>query len=303
MLNDFFFPRGSLSRAGWESVVDRRIPSWFYTGLNVAQLDGGTVELPAGDVERIVVPLAGTFEVAHERTATVLDGRDSVFDGPTDVLYVGARRALAISGRGRVAVTSSPTTVVKASRHVARSEVPVEIRGAGQDTRQVHNFGTPEALDAAALIVCEVITPAGNWSSHPAHKHDELVAGRESKLEEIYYFEAAASRSSGAPPAADAFGSFATYSSSAGEIEIRALVRSGDIALVPYGYHGPAAAAPEYDLYYLNVMAGPGPGRVWQFSDDPRQAWIRATWAHVDPDRRLPYKRLAPTEPLEERLH
>ena len=70
----------------------------------------------------------------------------------------------------------------------------MELRGAGRDTRQVHNFGTPDTLDAASFIVCEVITPAGNWSSHPAHKHDEHVPGHESRLEEIYYFEAAVSR-------------------------------------------------------------------------------------------------------------
>jgi 5-deoxy-glucuronate isomerase len=165
----------------------------------------------------------------------------------------------------------------------------VEIRGAGRDTRQVHNFGTPDALDAAAFIVCEVITPGGNWSSHPAHKHDEHVAGHESRLEEIYYFEAAPVRGSQAPEGADAFGSFATYSSAAGEIDTNALVRTGDIALVPYGYHGPAAAAPEYDLYYLNVMAGPDPERVWLVSDDPKQAWIRSRWAQQNRDARLPY--------------
>jgi 5-deoxy-glucuronate isomerase len=67
------------------------------------------------------------------------------------------------------------------------------------------------------------------------------------------------------------------------------LVRTGDIALVPFGYHGPAAAAPEYDLYYLNVMAGPDPERVWLVSDDPKQAWIRSQWANQSRDARLPY--------------
>ena len=66
-------------------------------------------------------------------------------------------------------------------------------------------------------------------------------------------------------------------------------MRTGDIALVPYGYHGPAAAAPDYDLYYLNVMAGPGPERAWLFSDDPAQAWIRSSWSELEPDPRLPY--------------
>ncbi len=205
------------------------------------------------------------------------------------MVYVGAGNALTISGFGRVAVAEAPTSVRKPTAYIGRSEVPVELRGAGRDTRQVHNFGTPDALDAAALIVCEVITPAGNWSSHPAHKHDEDVPGHESRLEEIYYFEAAPVRGAAAPPTADAFGSFASYRSAAGDIETNALVRTGDIALVPFGYHGPAVAAPEYDLYYLNVMAGPGEERAWLISDDPRQTWLRSTWEGAEQDPRLPY--------------
>jgi 5-deoxy-glucuronate isomerase len=287
--NEWFFPRGSLTRGDWESVVDATIGGWRHTGIRVAALGGGALELPAGDTERIVVPLSGSFRVGHDGTTTELTGRASVFDGPTDVLYTGAGTGLTIRGRGRVAVAEAPARDRKPSRYLAGSQVPVEIRGAGRDTRQVHNFGTPDALDAAAFIVCEVITPSGNWSSHPAHKHDELVPGHETRLEEIYYFETAPARGVLAPAEADAFGTFATYSSAAGEIDTQALVRTGDIALVPYGYHGPAAAAPEYDLYYLNVMAGPDPERAWLVSDDPRQAWIRSRWAREEPDARLPY--------------
>jgi 5-deoxy-glucuronate isomerase len=287
VLNEWFFPRGTLTQDRWECVVDGDTPGWQRTGIHVATLDGDTVELPAAEIERIVVPLAGSFRVEHEGATTNLEGRDSVFDGPSDVLFVGAGQAITVGGRGRVAVAEAKTTVQKPSRYIARHEVPVELRGAGQDSRQVHNFGTPEALDAAALLVCEVITPAGNWSSHPAHKHDQPVPGQETELEEIYYFETDAAHASGAPAGADAFGSFATYSSGAGEIETRALVRSGDVALVPYGYHGPAAAAPQYDLYYLNVMAGPERG--WLFSDDPRQAWIRSSWNVSNVDPRLPF--------------
>ncbi len=287
--NEWFFPRGALSDRWWESVVDDHIDGWQHTGLRVAELAGNTVELPAGDVERIVVPLAGAFAVEHEGATTHLTGRSSVFDGPTDVVYVGAGNGLTITGFGRVAVTEAPTRVRKPSVYLPAERVPVELRGAGRDSRQVHNFGTPGSLDAAALIVCEVITPAGNWSSHPAHKHDEDVPGHESQLEEIYYFESAPVRGANAPRSADAFGSFATYRSAAGDIETNALVRTGDIALVPFGYHGPAVAAPEYDLYYLNVMAGPGQERAWLISDDPRQAWLRDTWTSQQPDPRLPY--------------
>lgn len=288
--NEWFFPRGALSDDGWESAVDARLAGWQHTGLRVAELSGGTVSQPAGEVERIVVPLAGSFAVEHEGRTTPLSGRSSVFDGPTDVLYVGAGQGLAITGSGRVAVAEAPTRVRKPSIHIPADQVPVELRGAGRDSRQVHNFGTPGALDAASLIVCEVITPAGNWSSHPAHKHDEDLPGHESRLEEIYYFESAPVRGANAPRDADAFGSFATYRSAAGDIETNALVRTGDIALVPFGYHGPAVAAPEYDLYYLNVMAGPAESREWLISDDPRQAWLRDTWTDQEIDPRLPYR-------------
>ncbi|MFT4042763.1 MAG: 5-deoxy-glucuronate isomerase [Gordonia sp. (in: high G+C Gram-positive bacteria)] len=291
--NEWFRPRGTLTQDGWESVVDDALPGWTHTGLRVAQLAAGdTRELPAGDIERIVVPLAGSFQVEHDGEVTELIGRVSVFDGPTDVLFIGAGRGATLRGHGRVAVAQAPSAVPKPTRYIPAADVPVELRGAGRATRQVHNFGTPAALDAAALIVCEVITPGGNWSSHPAHKHDERVHGHESRLEEIYYFEAAPRRGLAAdtvPPAADAFGSFVTYSSAAGEIDTNAIVRTGDIALVPYGYHGPAMAAPEYDLYYLNVMAGPDPERAWLISDDPRQSWIRSDWAAQQPDPRLPY--------------
>ncbi|GIZ99526.1 5-deoxy-glucuronate isomerase [Tsukamurella sp. TY48] len=295
--NEWFHPRGDLARDGWESVVDTTIPGWRHTGIRIADLASGALTLPAGGIERIVVPLTGGCIVDHEGVSTTLAGRRSVFDGPTDVLYIGAGTGLTVRGTGRVAVAEAPTTVTRPTRHVPAHAVPVEVRGAGRDTRQVHNFGTPGTLDAAALIVCEVITPGGNWSSHPAHKHDEYIAGHETRLEEIYYFEAAptrALREAGSAPAdVDAFGSFVTYSSNAGEIDTNAVVRTGDIALVPFGYHGPAMAAPEYDLYYLNVMAGPDPEREWLISDDPRQTWLRDTWSAQEPDSRLPYA--APT--------
>lgn len=291
----WFHRRGMLAHGVWESVVDARLPGWQHTGLHVAELAAGDeVALDDGGAERIVVPLRGSFTVEHsdglEPRTTVLRGRPSVFAGPTDVLYVSAGSTLRITGAGRVAVASSPTDERHPSRHITADEVAVELRGAGAASRQVHNFGTPGSLDAARLIVCEVVTPAGNWSSYPAHKHDEHVPGHESRLEEIYYFESAPV--AGAGPSADpdaAFGLFSTTSSPVGEIAIDEQVRTGDIALVPYGYHGPAVAAPGYDLYYLNVMAGPGPERAWLISDDPAHAWVRETWRTEQIDPRLPY--------------
>jgi 5-deoxy-glucuronate isomerase len=294
--NEWFFPRGTLRQDGWESVVDTGLPGWTHTGIRVAELGpGDRVELPAAGVERIVVPLTGSFTVEHDilerRETTLLQGRRSVFDGPTDVLYLSVLASGILTGEGRVAVAEAPTADVHPSRHIARDEVPVELRGAGRSSRQVHNFGTPGTLDAARLIVCEVITPSENWSSYPAHKHDESIAGHESRLEEIYYFEAAVARGSAdeAPASAQPFGIFVAYSSPAGEIDFSSMVSTGDIALVPHGYHGPAVAAPGYDLYYLNVMAGPDAEREWLISDDPAHTWVRSTWNDQDTDPRLPF--------------
>lgn len=290
----WFHRRGELARDGWESVVDASIPGWEHTGLRVAELsEGDSLTLAEAGVERIVVPLAGSFNVSHVEGAETLTkwlhGRRSVFAGPTDVLYLSAAVTAAITGVGRIAVASSPTDTVLPTRYISAAETPIELRGTGRSSRQVHNFGTPQALEAVRLIVCEVITPAENWSSYPPHKHDEHIPGNEARLEEIYYFETAPVRGSDAAAEAS-FGIFSTYSSPAGEIDINAMVRSGDIALVPHGYHGPAVAPPGYDLYYLNVMAGPDPERAWLISDDPAHAWVRDAWNGQTVDERLPYR-------------
>ena len=295
----WFHRRGELAQDGWETVVDERTPGWEHTGLRVARLgEGERIELAGTGVERLIVPLSGSFSVAvsedGEETVTELAGRRSVFDGPTDVLYLSAAATAVVAARGRgeqrFLVATSPTDIVRPTRHMPVSEVPVELRGAGASSRQVHNFGRKEALDAARFIVVEVITPAENWSSYPPHKHDEHQPGHESELEEIYYFEVAPTREAPAGVSADhAFGMFSTYSSPAGEIEIDAQVRTGDVALVPYGYHGPAVAAPGYDMYYLNVMAGPDPERTWLISDDPAHGWVRDTWEGQELDPRLPF--------------
>ena len=291
----WFHRRGSLARDDWESVVDAAIPGWVHTGIRIAEIDDtGVLELAEPGVERLVVPLAGSFTVVHRHHPgeweTRLHGRRSVFHGPTDVLYLPAGTTAEVRGTGRIAVAEAPTDETREWQYIPAADTPVELRGAGRSSRQVHNFGTPATLDAVKLIVCEVVTPAENWSSYPPHKHDESVAGHESRLEEIYYFETALTRGASGGEADAAFGMFSTYSSPAGELEIDARVRTGDIALVPYGYHGPAVAAPGYDLYYLNVMAGPDPERAWLISDDPAHAWVRDSWEGQEFDSRLPYR-------------
>jgi 5-deoxy-glucuronate isomerase len=297
---EWVHPKDSAAQDGWfvslgghDSVTE--VPGWAHTGLRVTDLGpGGTITLDAAEEERIVVPLAGSFTAETGGETYDLAGRPSVFAGPTDVLYTGIRRDLTVSTAtgGRVAVASAPAREEYPTRLVAREEIPVELRGAGSCSRQVHNFGTPAALEADRFIVCEVLTPAGNWSSYPPHKHDEEKDG-ETALEEIYYFETQPAAGMPTPEAGDPdpMGYQRVYASDDRPIDVAAEVRSGDVVLVPYGWHGPAMATPGYDMYYLNVMAGPGRVREWLISDDPHHGWIRRTWDEAAIDPRLPFGR------------
>lgn len=160
----------------------------------------------------------------------------------------------------------------------AAADVAVEVRGAGRATRQINNLFIEGTLPAHRLAVVEVLTPAGNWSSYPPHKHDDARVQRESELEEIYYFRIDGEHG---------FGLHYTYTSD-GQLNETAAVRDGDVFLVPRGYHGPCAAAPDYAMYYLNVLAGPDADRSLACTDDPAYAWIRGAWADVPPDPRVP---------------
>ena len=157
----------------------------------------------------------------------------------------------------------------------------MERRGACSCSRQVNNFDTPDSFEADRLIACEVLTPGGNWSSFPPHKHDEEREG-ETALEEIYYYEIADG------PAGPGMAYQRVYGTSERPIEVLEEVRSGDAVLIPHGWHGPSIATPGYDLYYLNVMAGPGSERAWRICDDPSHAWVRQTWESQAVDPRLP---------------
>lgn len=291
----WFYRKGELSSDGWESVVETGRNGWKYAGFRVAALNGTSVELASLPLERIILPLSGSFTVTYRlagesgEQTQVLAGRQSVFHGPSDSLYLPTGSWASITGSGRVSVSEAPTENVFPVNYMTAEQTPVEIRGAGRSTRQVQNFGTPAALNADRFIVCEVITPADNWSSYPPHKHDVDIPGHESQLEEVYYFETAVTKGVDAPSDVDPIGYMRNYGSVAGEIDTLEEVRTGDIGLVPYGWHGPCMAAPGYDLYYLNVMAGASEERIWLISDDPAHAWVRQTWENQDPDPRLPY--------------
>ena len=285
---------GSTRQDGWDVVIDDGIEGWQHTSLYAARLaEGESREVPAGEWEHLVVPLSGSVTVECVHGKAVLAGRPSVFAGPTDVAYVSRDTALTVTATGgpaRVAVCGAQAAAPHTPpfRHVEAADVPVELRGAGTASRAVRNFGIPGVLEADSLIACEVVTPAGNWSSYPPHKHDEEREGVETELEEIYYFETQVEAGAPAPEGADPVGYQRVYGTDDRPIDVVAEVRTGDVVLVPHGWHGPAMAPPGYDLYYLNVMAGPGDQRAWLICDDPAHGWVRQTWTTQDVDPRLP---------------
>ena len=279
---------------------------WTESSLKVVELESPKgLTLDTGGTEVMILPLAGGGTVDCDNEAFELSPRASVFDGPADMVYIGTHNTYTLRGEGRFALCGARAKRRLPNRRVAAADVPVELRGTGNCSREVHNFGTAGVFEADSLIACEVITPGGNWSSYPAHKHDEN-SPVESALEEIYYFEIDSGRGpgsdvapagapadvapAGAPADSRGFGYHRVYGTPDRPIEVLEEVRSGDVVLVPHGYHGPSVAAPGYHMYYLNVMAGPGVERAWKIVDDPEHAWLRGTWEHQDVDSRLPLR-------------
>jgi 5-deoxy-glucuronate isomerase len=278
--------RGSSAEGAFSLVVTPEQAGWAFSGLHVLELaPGASHAFDSGPDELLVLPLSGGCVVGCDGERFEVAGRDGVFDRVTDFVYVprDARVEVTAPGGGRFALPSARARRRLAARYGAAADVPVELRGAGQASRQVNNFCRPDSFEADKLIAVEVLTPAGNWSSWPPHKHDEERPPEETQLEEVYYFEISGHDDT------DGVGYQRVYSSGPDrQIDVRAEVRSGDVVLVPYGWHGPSMAAPGYDMYYLNVMAGPGEERAWRFCDDPAHAWVRATWTDQAVDPRLP---------------
>jgi 5-deoxy-glucuronate isomerase len=268
-------PAGRSAGDGWDVRLDPADAGWTYCALRTLTLrPGGEREFATGGSEWVLLPLAGACRVRVDGEAFGLHGRASVFTGVSDFALAGARCERRLP-----------------ARYGPASGVPVELRGAGGASRQVNNFAAADVFDCDRLIAVEVLTPGGNWSSYPPHKHDE-AGPHESRLEEIYYYEL-----SGGP---SAIGYQRVYPSPRGGTDVLAEVRSGDAVLIPDGWHGPSMAVPGYDMYYLNVMAGPGPERAWRISDDPAHAWVRGTWPDQLPDARLPLYAAPSAEAREE---
>jgi 5-deoxy-glucuronate isomerase len=257
---------------------------WAFTGLRVIRARAGiAVTLETGELEYAIVPVSGgALLVTVDGEEFSVRGRGSVFETVPDVVYAPREASVEIVAvdDAVVALPNCPARVRREPALIRAEDVAVEVRGSGRSTRQVTNFLTPDVDIADRLLCCEVLTPRGNWSSYPPHKHDDASNGAaEAELEEIYWFQL-----SGGP---DGWGFHRTYDLEDGW-DVSAPVRSGDAFLVPTGYHGPCVAPPEFDMWYLNVLAGPGEVRSMAISDDPAFAWIRGSWAGQTDDPRVP---------------
>jgi 5-deoxy-glucuronate isomerase len=265
--------------------ITPQLAGWQYCGLRIVRLAAGEeCRMESGDSELFVVPLSGSVEVNADDEKFHLAGRESVFGGVTDFAYVGRDSPLRLSSDAgaELALPSARCATRLPARYGPARDVAIEVRGGGPATREVRNFGTPDRWPyAEKLMCCELITPPGNWSSYPPHKHDTTDPCAVAN-EEIYYYRIAGRDQH--TPSPDGFGLHRTYTGAehvaAGlaELDLSLEVRDGDVVLIPHGYHGPCVAAPGYPMYYLNALAGPGAERSMAFCDDPVHGWIRDEW-------------------------
>jgi 5-deoxy-glucuronate isomerase len=276
-------PAGSMAAGPWELELTQEGAGWSWSSLRVLALaPGGSHAFNTGGDEMILLPLEGGCRVSCCAERYELAGRVGVFSGPSDFAYlpVGSDVEASSEGGGRFALAGAKASRRLSPRRGGGAEVALEVRGAGSSSRRIANYCMPGTFDADRLIACEVVTPGGNWSSWPPHKHDEERPG-ETELEEIYYFCVAEG-----PSGSEGVAYQRVYGTPERPIDVLAEVRSGDVVLIPHGYHGPSMAAPGYDLYYLNVMAGPGE-RAWSVSFDPTHDWVRSSWEGQAVDPRL----------------
>ncbi len=259
---------------------------WAYISFQVRRVAAGqTWEFTTGEHELGLVPLSGSVAVQSSRgTWAGVGGRKDVFSGLPHALYLPRQTTLQVTGEtdSEFAVAWVPAEEDHAPRLVTPDEVTTEIRGGDHATRQINSI-IPPGFPCQRLVMVEVYTPGGNWSSYPPHKHDIHKCGpdgtlREADLEEVYYYKLDR-------PEGYAFQRIYTAPESplhaAGfPIDAALLVRTNDAVLVPEGYH-PVASPPGYTTYYLNVLAGSAQSLA--NSEDPAYAWVKDTYQGRDP--------------------
>lgn len=246
---------------------------WRYVGFREYRLEaGGGVESPASDHEVALIVMEGAVDAwAGRERHTSLGSRRGVFDGPPPpVLLLAPDTDLEVVAEtsATVILADAPPAELHQARLIEPNDIKVEVRGHGVTERRIHHL-LPPGGSAGRLILFEVFTPGGNWSSYPPHKHDTEDPPREAYLEELYAFRFDR-------PAGWAFARVYTEDRS---LDAAFAPGDGDVILVPRGYHA-VAAPPGYDAYYLNVMAGPH--RAWHFTLDRNHAWLM-DWDPANP--------------------
>jgi 5-deoxy-glucuronate isomerase len=236
---------------------------WEYVGFEVVRLEqAGRIERETGDRELCIVVMSGTADVISPHGEWIeLGGRPDPWSRPPDAAYLPPRTAVRIEGDGEIALCFAPAPDGGAeARVLPGAEIEPELRGSGNAERTIHPILMADR-EADSLLVCEVLTPAGHWSSYPPHKHDRDALPEESYLEETYYHRVKPERG---------FALQRVYTDDR-SLDESIAVGDGDTVLVPRGYHT-VSAPPGYELYYLNVMAGPA--RVWAIVNDPNHEWM-----------------------------
>jgi 5-deoxy-glucuronate isomerase len=236
---------------------------WRYVGFEVLSLAaGGVARRDTGGRELCAVVIAGTVTVTSEHGRwSDLGGRTDPWSGMPDAAYLPAGTSVTLEGAGEVALCWAPAPGGgAAARVLPGAEIEVETRGHGVMERKIRPILMADQ-EADSLLVVEVITPAGHWSSYPPHKHDRDEPPAETLLEETYYHRIAP---------AHGFAVQRVYTAD-GSLDETVTVHDGDVVLVPRGYHT-VSAPPGYELYYLNVMAGPT--RAWAVANDPEHDWV-----------------------------
>ncbi|SHH30618.1 5-deoxy-glucuronate isomerase [Marivita hallyeonensis] len=239
---------------------------WGYVGFGLYHLrPGDTATEATGDREAILVLVEGTAQVsAAGQEFGVMGERLSVFEKlPPHALYVPGSSEWTATAKTDVtfAVCTAPAIAEHAVQRLGPDGIALTPRGKGTNTRYINNIAMEDRDVASSLLVTEVFTPAGHWSSFPSHRHDEDDFPRMTYLEETYYHRLDPSQG---------FGIQRVYTDDRSLDETLA-VEDGDVVLVPKGHH-PCGAPYGYDMYYLNVMAGPL--RKWRFQNDPDHNWI-----------------------------
>jgi len=250
--------------AGLVHEVTPKSAGWGHVGFAVFELEPGQrLERPGNDQEHCLVILAGTCTVeAGPEIFRTIGGRKSPFQGKPTAVYIPYQTAWAVIPESNLelAVCAAPGGGDHKTRLITPEDVKTSTRGKDTNTRHVADI-LPETEPAHSLLVVEVITPSGCWSSYPSHKHDTDNLPHESKLEETYYHRFD-------PP--QGFGFQRVYTDDR-TLDETMTIENGDVVMVPKGYH-PCATAHGYALYYLNVMAGPQ--RVWKFNTEECHRWL-----------------------------